>query len=266
MTLTDIFIYPIKSLGAIRLGKATVQREGLQHDRRWMLLGADGKFLTQRGLPEMALLQPSLRPDRLSVSHSEKDFGSIEIPFDATDGPPLPVQVWDDEVAAHYVSREADEWFSDALGQSCQLVRIEENAMRYSLKGKGGKYVSFADGQPFLVIGEASLTDLNRRLSEPVPMSRFRPNLVFDGALPYAEDGWQKFSIGSVQFEMVKPCGRCTVTTIDQETGSKTGDEPLRTLGTYRQDGKNVNFGMRARLAEGQAGAEVRMGDAVVGS
>lgn len=265
MHLTDIYLYPIKSLGGIRLEAATVQREGLQHDRRWMLLDADGKFMTQRTVPEMALLKPSLQPDTLRIAHADGRAGHLDIPFDEVDSPPFAVQVWDDELAARSVNRQADAWLSEALGQSCQLVRTEPGAIRYSLKGQGGKYVSFADAQPYLIIGEGSLADLNRRLDRPVPMSRFRPNFVFAEGQAYVEDSWEIFALGEVHFENVKPCGRCSLTSVDQVTGKKMGQEPLRTLGTYRMAGNSVNFGMLAKLAVGQGEATVRVGDRVMG-
>ncbi len=266
MHLTGIFIYPIKSLGGISLTESTVQREGLQFDRRWMLLDATGQFLTQRKLPEMALLQPAIKGDRLRVTHRNGHSGMLEFFLDQTeDSPAFPVRVWDDEVAARSVGGDADEWFSQALRTPCQLVRIEENAMRYDLKSKGGKYVSFADGHPFLIVGEASLEDLNRRLDTPLPMNRFRPNLVFSGGQPFEEDTWANFTIGSVHFKNVKPCIRCTVPTIDQQTGKVAGAEPLRTLATFRKVGNEVKFGMNVALPETQGEAIIRLGDEIAG-
>ena len=266
MHLTGIFIYPIKSLGGISLTESTVQREGLRHDRRWMLLDAAGHFLTQRKLPEMALLQTAIDGNRLRVTHRDGHAGTLEFLLDQTeDSPGFPVRVWDDEVAARAVGGDADEWFSDALRTPCQLVRIEENAMRYDLKGKGGKYVSFADSQPFLILGEASLEELNRRLDAPLPMNRFRPNLVFSGGQPFGEDDWAHFTIGNVHFKNVKPCIRCTIPSIDQLTGRATGAEPLRTLGTFRKAGNQVNFGMNAALPDTQGEAVIRVGDEISG-
>lgn len=266
MHLTGISIYPIKSLGGISLTEADVQREGLRHDRRWMLLDDAGHFLTQRKLPEMALLQTALTGDRLQVTHRNGHAGTLEFLLDQTEASPgFPVQVWDDEVAARAVGGGVDEWFSDALRTPCQLVRIEENAMRYDLTGKGGKYVSFADSQPFLLIGEGSLEELNRRLETPSPMDRFRPNLVFSGGQPFCEDEWAHFTIGGVHFKNVKPCGRCTVTTIDQETGRPTGAEPLRTLATFRKTGNAVNFGMLAARIGTAGGQVIRLGDDISG-
>ena len=190
MHLTDLIIYPVKSLGGIHLQSATVQREGLEYDRRWMLLDGEGHFLTQRKVPEMALIKPGISNGHLSFHHANRSENKITIPVDATDGPSLPVQVWKDQVAARPVAKEVDEWFSDTLGFKCELVRIEENAMRYDISGSGGKYVSFADSQPFLIIGEKSLEDLNRRLELPVPMNRFRPNMVFSGGTAFVEDTW----------------------------------------------------------------------------
>lgn len=264
MHLTDIIIYPVKSLGGIHLSESLVQREGLQYDRRWLLLGADGKFITQRTVPEMALVRPHISDGYLSFTHTEKNYGEIKIEVGENDGPAMPVQVWSDEVAARPVSKKVDEWFSEVFGFRCELVRIEENAMRHNLKGKGGKFVSFADKQPFLIIGEKSLEDLNSRMESPVPMNRFRPNFVFAGGAPYSEDTWGEYNIGDILLENTKPCDRCMLTTIDQKKGEKTGGEPLHTLNTYRKNGNNVDFGMRAKVVEGQPDVIVKVGDEIM--
>jgi hypothetical protein len=137
----------------------------------------------------------------------------------------------------------------------CQLVRIEEQASRHNLLGQGSKVVSFADSQPFLLLGEGSLADLNSRLEEPVPMNRFRPNLVLAGGRPFEEDEWSAFTIGDLLFKNIKPCSRCVLTTVDQQRGVKTGKEPLSTLSLFRKQAGSVNFGMLAAPAESTIGA-----------
>lgn len=260
MHLTDIIIYPVKSLGGIHLKESLVQREGLQYDRRWMLLDENGGFLTQRTVPKMALVQPEISDGHMSFYSTENKSNKIKILIQELDGPSMPVKIWKDQVAARPVSKMADEWFSDTLGVKCELVKIEDNAMRYDITGAAGKYVSFADSQPFLIIGEQSLFDLNTRLENPVPMNRFRPNFVFSGGEAYVEDAWSEFIIGGIKFKNVKPCARCVLTTVDQNLGAKINNEPLYTLSNYRKYGNEVNFGMLAKVANGQTEGRVKIG------
>jgi len=246
LVLSQIFIYPIKSLGGISLNEATVELRGLQYDRRWLLVDENNHFLTQRTFPEMALLQVALLPEGLSVKHKVKNLMPLIVPFVPTTNNEGLVQIWDDKVKAIEVSAEATAWFTAALGRFCRLVFMLDNGLRQTdlYYAEPGELVSFADSFPILLIGQASLDDLNSRLPEPVPINRFRPNLVFTGGIPFAEDTWQNFGIGEVNFKGVKPCARCVVTTINQETTQKS-PEPLRTLSTYRRPlGSNkVNFG-----------------------
>ncbi len=242
--LTDIYIYPIKSLGGIRLTEAVVEKRGLQYDRRWMLVDAGGNFLSQRQHAQMALLQVKLKPEGLLVSHKHNLLTPLLIPFEANDEKSLLVNIWQDVCFAFEVTPEANSWFSQALNLPCKLVYMPDNAIRpvdpeYA---RPKDIVSFADAYPFLIIGQESLNDLNRRLTEPVPMDRFRPNLVFSGGEPFDEDSWTEFTIGETKFYPVKPCARCQVTTIDQTTGQKSA-EPLKTLATFRTQNNKVMFG-----------------------
>jgi len=246
LKISQINIYPIKSLGGISVETATVEPRGLQHDRRWMLVDESGKFLTQRTFAEMALLQVSLIPDGLTVKHKINHIEPLFIPFKPTTNNRLEVQVWDDTCQAVEVSPAANEWFSAALGRFCRLVYMPDTTHRQADLDYAnlGDIVSFADGYPLLLIGESSLNDLNSRLPEAIPMNRFRPSVVFTGGLPFAEDTWAHFQIGDLSFRGVKPCARCVVTTIDQASAQKS-PEPLRTLATYRTaPGKNkILFG-----------------------
>jgi uncharacterized protein len=244
-TLSQIFIYPIKSLGGIALKTALVQERGLQYDRRWMLVDEQGQFLTQRTFAAMALLQVQLVAGGLEVTHRVvAGLPPLFIPFEPTGSHRLQVTVWEDNCAAIEVSREANGWFTQALGMPCRLVFMPDDSRRQvDLQyARPGDITSFSDGFPLLMVGEASLADLNGRLSESVPVNRFRPNLVFSGGAPFEEDSWDYFCIGLHPFRGVKPSGRCVVTTIDQQTGRK-GTEPLRTLATYRQHGHKILFG-----------------------
>jgi len=263
MHLSDIIIYPVKSLAGIHLKESLVQKKGLQYDRRWMLLDKDGKFLTQREVPEMALIIPEINNGTLSFRHAKKDFGKIEIRINSQAGPNKKVQVWEDEVMAQSVNKEANKWFSEIFEFNCELVRIEEDAIRKNINGKPERNVSFADSQAFLIIGENSLADLNSRLETPILMNRLRPNFVFSGGEPYVEDTWSSYKIGKVEIENVKPCGRCILTTVDQELGKKTSAEPLRTMSTYRKVGNKILFGMLGKVANGQGEEYIKVGDGI---
>jgi uncharacterized protein YcbX len=170
--------------------------------------------------------------------------------------------VWDDTCSATWLGQKAAEWFSEFLGMACSLVHMASDTVRPAdpALAPGGTRVSFADGFPFLLISEASLADLNRRLAEPLPMNRFRPNLVVAGGEPYQEDSWTRIEIGGIGLQVVKPCGRCLVTTTDQITGER-GKEPLRTLATYRKRDGEVMFGQNVLH---EAPGHLRIGDPVV--
>jgi uncharacterized protein len=177
----------------------------------------------------------------------------------------LSAVIWDDPVEAIEVNKDFSLWFSDELQIKCKLVLFPE-ANRRDVDpeyAKAKEQVSLADGYPFLIIGQASLNDLNHRLTTPVPMNRFRPNFVFTGGLHYEEDGWKNLRIGNNRFVGVKPCGRCVLTTVDQETGTK-GTEPLSTLATYRKRGSKINFGQNLLAIdydELQEGDEIKLMD-----
>lgn len=262
-TLSQIWIYPIKSLGGICLQKASLREQGLQWDRRWMLLDEKGQFLTQRQFPEMALLEVNLQPDALQVTHRKKSMLPLEIPFDLKmPAEVLNAPIWEDSSKAFVLSQDVNRWFSEALSRSCRLVYMpDEGERRVTGKTSGRQQkVSFADSYPILLIGQASLNDLNSRLKEPVPMNRFRPNLVFSGGVPFEEDSWHSFTIGGQQFWAEKPCARCVVTTIDQETAIKNKKEPLATLATYRQWNQKLLFGQNLLY---EANGAVQVGDII---
>lgn len=240
--LTQIWIYPIKSLGGISLSTAKVMGKGLQYDRRWMLVDETGKSMTQRVYPKMALFKLSLNGKQLIVRYNQNE---IIVHIDKQHlSNPLQVKIWDDTVIAYEVDLEYSQWFSEKLGISCKLVFFpEENSRPVNPKyNVNAEHVSLADAYPFLIIGQSSLNDLNARLKEPVPINRFRPNFVFEGGQPYEEDMWRNFSIGKTWFVGVKLCDRCVLTTVDQDTGEK-GVEPLKTLSSYRQWDNKVYFG-----------------------
>lgn len=214
---------------------------GLQDDRRWMLVDADGLFLSQRTREQMALFRITSEKDRYVVTGPDGEV--IALP-PCAEGPLVSVRVWSSEVDAVSVSAEVDAWFSEKLGMAARLVWMPDSSIRPTDPefSQEGDQVGFADAYPVLVISEASLAELNGRLEEPIPMNRFRPNIVVKDAGAYEEDGWAIFTIGGVTFRRAKQCGRCRVTTTSQET-AVVGTEPLRTLATYRRDGNRIIFG-----------------------
>ncbi|TVT39249.1 MOSC domain-containing protein [Hymenobacter setariae] len=269
ITLSGIFIYPVKSLGGISLPAANLTPLGLQHDRRWLIVDERNRFLTQREHAEMALLAVEPAYNGFLLRHRQRpELLPLYVPFEATPERTLFVTIWDDMVFAWRGAPEADEWLSEALGQTCKLVYMSDMVRREVDPDKPelnptGTLVSFADGYPYLLASEESLAELNARLAEPVPMNRFRPNLVVRGLdTADAEMQWANFQIGGHAFRSVRGCGRCVVTTIDQATAQKNStSEPLRTLATYRKQGNKIMFGQNVT---GPASGQLRVGDAVV--
>ena len=285
MKLSEINIYPVKSLRGIALQEGLVEDRGLRHDRRWMLVDERRRFITQREVARMATVKIEVNENELKASCNGS---GLSIPLRPKNGETANVQIWQSNVKAEVYSSEINGWFSEALGVNCRLVLMPETTKRrvspfYAVRKFRDK-VSFADGYPFLLIGEGSLEDLNKRIREclemelagkvpafqplpevpafqPFPMNRFRPNFVVGGSEPFAEDKWKRIRIGSTEFHVVKPCARCVITTVDQTSGEKTGKEPLKTLSAYRSRNGKVMFGQNL-IAE-KAGGTVRVGDAI---
>ena len=262
MFLSEINIYPVKSLGGISLQSSQVEERGLRFDRRLMLVDQKKEFLTQREYPKMATIDLKLAEDSLIASY----FGNeISIPFEANSQEKATVKIWNSRVKAEFYGDEVNEWFSHLLKIKCRLVSMPEDTKRkvnpfYAVR-KFKDTVSFADGYPFLLIGENSLADLNEKLEKPVPMNRFRPNLVVKDSEAFAEDNWKKIRIGNTIFHVVKPCARCVMTTIEQSTGEKNGNEPLKTLAKYRTKKGKVLFGQNL-IAENTGGI-LKIGDKI---
>ena len=264
LSLTGLYLYPVKSLGGYAVAKAEVTPRGLRHDRRWLLVDERNRFLTQRQHPELALLALAPAHNGFLISHQQRpELLPLFIPFEAQPDRTLFVTVWDDILWAWRGAPEADEWLSTALGRTCRLVYMSDMVRRdvEPALNPEGQLVSFADGYPFLLAGEAALADLNTRLAEPVLMNRFRPNLVFGGGKAYEDDSWEQFRIGNVPFRAVRGCGRCVLTTIDQQTAQKNAlGDPLRTLATYRKAETSTLFGQNVT---GPGQGLLRVGDAL---
>ncbi len=263
LTLTGLYIYPIKSAAGIAVDSAQVEARGFQGDRRWLLVNEANRFMTQRQFPKMALITVRIKPKGLTVE--APGMSPLQIPH-LPALPPLErelvrVQIWRDICQAIPLGPESQQWFSEFLQVPCQLVYMPDQSDRpvRDYPPNPQQQVSFADSFPFLLISEASLQDLNDRLEESIPMNRFRPNLVVAGCEAFAEDRWQLIQIGKIPFRVVKACSRCKVPTIDQATGL-AGLEPLRTLAQYRLWDGEIWFGQN--LVPQQQGT-LQMGDTV---
>lgn len=269
--VTGLFIYPVKSLRGHAVLTAEFDALGFIDDRRFMIVDDTGKFLTQRTVPRMALIDATLHASSLTLSTHANNPISVPTSPDL-ETPLLFVSVWKSEgLQAEDCGADAASWLSDFLGLKCRLVRIGQQFSRPMLKpsARPGDTVSFADASPFLVISAASLAQLNDRIhenqGEPVPMDRFRPGIVIDGCAAFAEDTWTRLQIGDAVFRHGGPCARCIVTTTDQSSGKRTGKEPLRTLATFRRDktdSTDVNFGVNL-IHETKRGT-LQVGDEVV--
>lgn len=267
--VSGLFLYPVKSLGGFAVPSAELDDFGLVGDRRFLVVDADGRFLTQRTLPRMALVGTAFDAGHLILRHAAAEPLAVSRAPDPA-APLRRVNVWGSEgLEAEDCGDAPARWLEARLGVACRLVRIGPAFRRPILKpGKArpGDAVSFADAYPLLALGEASLADLNDRLvaagEEPVPLDRFRPNVVLSSCPAFAEDTWPTLRIGSAVFRAGGPCARCIMTTTDQLTAAR-GPEPLRTLARYRRDAakpSDVNFGQnlihetkRGRIAVGDA-------------
>ncbi len=258
LSLSGLYIYPVKSAAGIALQTAEVVQRGLGGDRRYMVTDLQGKFMTQRQYPRMALIRVALAAN---LCLDAPGMPRLVLSTDALPLPELEVEVWGDRTSALSGGAEAQAWLSEFLQVPCQLVYMPDTAQRPTAHGKLGadQLVSFADAYPFLLISEASLADLNGRLEQAVPMDRFRPNLVVRGCEAFAEDGWQRLRIGTVEFEGVKGCDRCSVPGVDQATGMQS-KEPLLTLAQYRRWQGKIWFGQN--LVQRNLG-QLQVGDSI---
>lgn len=238
MKLSQITVYPIKSLPGISLQECDIESRGLKFDRRFMLVDDAGLFISQRSFPKLSQCKITMHKKGFFLSEPNLVEGII-LPSECI-GPTMLVKIWDDVCEATVCAQEINLWFSHFLGIPCKLVYMHNESQRLldAKYNPGKNIVSFADGFPFLLLGQSSLNDINARLSFPVSMDRFRPNLVFTGAKAFEEDTFYEFTIGNLSFVAAKPCARCAVPNINQQTGA-IEKEPNRILSTYRKfDGK----------------------------
>lgn len=266
MRLRGLFIYPVKSLRGIAVDVMVLDQWGPVGDRRFLIVDAAGQFLTQRTEPRLALIETALTDESLILRNPSHGSAAVAL---QVEGAPVRATVWRDQVTATDCGVEIAVWLSDFLRRPCQLVRIGRDYRRpvNPAKAQPGDFVTFADAYPLLAVSEGSLNDLNDRLreagEEPVPMNRFRPNLVVGDCPPYAEDTWQQIRLGEVTLRNAGPCARCIVTTTDQETATRDR-EPLHTLATYRRDStepSKINFGVNL-IHETKQGT-LRIGDEI---
>ena len=241
LKVSELYIYPIKSLGGIKVKHAEVTDRGFKYDRRWMLIDENNRFISQREVAKMALLKPAIEDDGIRVIFNDT---SLKFRYNTENKELIKVFIWDDECLAQLVDEDADRWFTDILGINCRLVYMPDEALRSTdaRYAPDGFVTSFADAYPFLMIGQASLNDLNSRLEFALPMDRFRPNIVITGGQPYEEDTMDEVTINGISFFGVKLCARCNIPTIDQQT-AKAGKEPSKTMARYRLKNNKIYFG-----------------------
>lgn len=262
MRVTEIRIYPVKGLRGHAVPEAVVEPWGLAGDRRFMVVDEAGRFLTQRELPGMAVVDAAFAPEGLVLSAPGTAPMPVAVP--GPDAGTRDVTVWRDRVVARDAGVEVAAWLSSVLGVACRLVHLADPAQGRPVDpdySEPADRVSFADGFPLLVTNTASLDDLNHRLPAPVTMDRFRTNVAVSGAEAWAEDEWRHLTIGAVPFAGTKDCARCAVTTVDQDTGRKSPEnEPIRTLARFRRKaGGRIIFGQNliprglGRIALGDA-------------
>jgi MOSC domain-containing protein len=261
-TIAGLWVYPVKSCRGLRLSHASVTERGLAHDREWMIVDSAGRFISQREIPRLALIVPTLSQTSLELTAPGKS--ALCVPLDQG-GETLSVTVWRDKLDAIDQGDAAAAWISAWIGCSARLVRFDSRSHRPCnpvYAGDTGAHTAFADGYPLLVLSEASLAELNRRLASPLPLNRFRPNIVLSAIEAYDEDHIDELAVAGVTLRLVKPCTRCEITTTDQSTAQR-GAEPLATLGSYRMNEAlgGVTFGVNAIVVSG-AGREIRVGAA----
>ena len=266
VSVTELRIYPVKSMRGAAHERVHVTATGFEWDRQWMVVDAKGTFLTQRTHPQLARVVPEVQGQALRLE--APGLAGLSVPA-AAQGAPVPVRVWNDACVGLDQGDVAAAWVSGAIGQSVRLIRVSPEMGRVAdakWAGTAPAPLNFPDGYPVLIANQASLDDLNTRLPQPIPMERFRPNIVIEGLEPWAEDRIDTLTVGQVTLLLVKPCTRCTIPSIDQTTG-EPGTDPTPALKKFRHSRElhGVMFGENAVILAGtgsaiERGAEVRVG------
>jgi uncharacterized protein YcbX len=259
--ITGLNIYPVKSCRGIALTQARLTETGFEHDREWLVVTPENRFLTQRERPLLAQIETAIEGDQLVLRKPQG--AELALPLDLT-GPEVEVTIWRSKTAAFDAGEQAAAWLTEHMGKPARLVRFDKRTKRASdtkWTGDVEALNQFSDAYPWLLISQGSLDELNRRMQQPLPMNRFRPNIVVDGLPPFGEDSVDEFIAGDVRLKVVKPCDRCVVTTTDQITGERPSDEPLKTLKEFRFDRnlRGVLFGQNMILTGGR-GQELKVG------
>ncbi|BDU16265.1 MOSC domain-containing protein [Lysobacter auxotrophicus] len=260
MKLSDLYLYPVKSCAPLALEEARVESRGLAGDRRWMIVDADGRFVTGRQFPELTLLRA--RPADNGLTFDAPGMPTLSVPLPAPSEHSV-VEIWKKPVGATFASDDAGDWLSRYLGSAVRLVYMDDTVLRQvdPTFAREGDIVGFADSFPIMLLGRGSLDRLNSQLDVPVSMTRFRPNFVVDVDEPHAEDAWTRIAIGELEFDVAKDCTRCNFVNIDPATGRRSHDgQPLKTLTGYRRFDAGVTFG---RHLIPRSFGVVRRGDAV---
>ncbi|MFN3849221.1 MAG: MOSC domain-containing protein [Spirosomataceae bacterium] len=261
LKVSQIFIYPVKSLAGISLNESAVTERGLQYDRRWVLVDESNYHITQREFAEMALIDVAVGENQLILKHRTKDFGECSVPFEPQTNDSRLVGIWDDEVLAVRVSDEVDAWFQQVLGVKCYLfyqpdVSIRPVDKKYAINNE---HVSLSDGYPILIAGQASIDDLGKKIGQETDIRRFRPNIVFTGGEAYAEDNFSEFSINGVALHGVKNCARCPIPNINPDT-AEISKETIKTLSSYRTRNNKVFFGQNVLV---KTTGTIKIGDEI---
>lgn len=261
LRLSALYRYPLKSGKGEILQQASLDKLGLEGDRRWMLVDeASGRFLSQRVVGQMSQLSALWNAEG-GLTLSAPDRSPIDIALPVRDAELRGVTIFRDSLRVPDAGDEAGAWVSEFIGKPTRLVQIPLERARITQAGYGkdDDRVAFADGFPLLLIGQASLEDLSKKVGRPLEMLRFRPNLVIEGSDAYAEDSWKRIRIGDIEFRVVKPCSRCILTTVDPQTGLRSDDrEPLATLQKYRAREEGAMFGQNL-VNDGNGHLEIGM-------
>ncbi|MCG8670330.1 MAG: MOSC domain-containing protein [Pseudomonadales bacterium] len=264
LSISALYRFPVKSMGGQSLASAQIDRFGIQYDRRWMLVDDRGKFITQRQCADMVRFSVDIKSDGLTLTYQPLQGEAISQQVGLAcfnESHAADVLVWRDTCRALVASDDLNAWISDCLQRACRLVYMPDSTKRRvdETYAKAGETVSFADGFPLLLTTDASLAAFNQTLSSPIEMLRFRPNIVVAGAEAWAEDQWRAIKIGELVFEVVKPCSRCVIPTINRDTIKKE-PEVFQALRKYRQRDGEVYFGQNL-LPQGQG--KIKVGDKV---